>query len=300
MNSFVKVLAPALAVGFLMAGCNKEGNLTNPTPTTPTTNGGNNTAWKGQLEPKAENRVILLETTGAWCGYCPNGAEELISQVNANGRVLGVALHTGDALTTPTVDTMLAFFTASGVPNFYVGNDNADQNPGSLISSYINAPFVANVGHQFNDKDGKIEVKTRVAFDQAGAGEYYLGVYAIQKEVESRMSANLDQSDYTSRLANRFSADAEGNPDSITYWMVDAANGVIKANDAYTHEHVMTKQADGMAVWGKKILTDPAAGAVHQDAFTITREAQWGEMQVLTVLWKRDGTSWKYINGYLY
>jgi isoquinoline 1-oxidoreductase beta subunit len=42
------------------------------------------------------------------------------------------------------------------------------------------------------------------------------------------------------------------------------------------------------------------ADAPHIHVETITRDAKWGEMQVLTVLWKREGAGWKYINAYLY
>ena len=60
-----------------------------------------------------DQKAFLLETTGTWCQYCPNGAASMLemqSTYNVTGdsniRVIGFASHTGDPLVTP-VQTLL-------------------------------------------------------------------------------------------------------------------------------------------------------------------------------------------------
>ena len=48
-------------------------------------------------------KVLIEEFTGAWCGYCPDGAYRVKNLINDNdGRVVGVSLHAGN----PTGDAM--------------------------------------------------------------------------------------------------------------------------------------------------------------------------------------------------
>ena len=48
-------------------------------------------------------KVLMEEFTGAWCGYCPDGAHRVENLINDNdGRVVAVSLHAGN----PTGDAM--------------------------------------------------------------------------------------------------------------------------------------------------------------------------------------------------
>ena len=55
-----------------------------------------------KLTVSEDQKAFLLETTGTWCQYCPNGAASMLemqSTYNTDGdsniRVIGFASHTG-------------------------------------------------------------------------------------------------------------------------------------------------------------------------------------------------------------
>ncbi|MCE2496732.1 MAG: Omp28-related outer membrane protein [Flavobacteriales bacterium] len=279
-----KVLAIVLVTGLVFAGC-KEKEENNGT---------------GNLEPAQEQRALVMETTGSWCGFCPNGAEMMIQEEhNFGSDMMGIALHTGDALETPTASAFSNNFPTSGVPNFYVGNQNSGQSIAGNIANLIAQSPMAGVVHNWTRSGDKINIKSKVKFYEAGTGIYYVGTYFIQGDIEA--SGSLTQADYTDRLEI---------VDGVSKWKVDAApvnsNGsqkyLIKAGDTYLHAHTLTSSADGLTTWGEAIPVAPVSGDEYTMNFTITipSTAATSGMKVLTVLWKDDGSGGvQYVNGYM-
>ena len=61
--------------------------------------------------------VLLEQHTGAWCGWCPDGTVVLDQIVDLYGdRVIGVKLHTGDAMAIPESSVVGKALGRSGVP----------------------------------------------------------------------------------------------------------------------------------------------------------------------------------------
>lgn len=279
-----KVLAIALATGMIFAGCKKKDE-----------NNGT-----GTLEPAQKQRALVMETTGSWCGYCPNGAETMVQEEhNFGDDMMGVAVHTGDALETPTASAFSDNFPASGVPNFYVGNQNSGQSIAGNIAALIQQAPMAGVGHNWSRSGDAISVQSKVKFYESGTGNYYVGCYFIQGDIEA--SGSLTQSDFTDRLE-----DVNG----VSKWKVDAApvnNGgsqeyLIKAGDTFMHAHTLTSHADGMNTWGEMIPVTPTAGDQYTMSFTLTMPANSATngMKVLTVLWKDNGAGGvQFVNGYM-
>ncbi len=279
-----KILAIALMTGLVFAGCKKE-------------EGNNGT---GTLEPAQKQRALVMETTGSWCGYCPNGAEMMLQEEhNFGGDMMGVAVHTGDALETPTASAFSSNFPASGVPNFYVGNQNSGQSIAGNIANLIAQSPMAGVGHNWKRSGDKINVSAKVKFYEAGSGTYYVGTYFIQGDIEA--SGSLTQSDFTNRLE-----DVNG----VSKWTVDAApvnsNGsqkfLIKSGDSFIHAHTLTSSADNLSTWGEAIPVPPSANDQYTMNFTITIPANSATngMKVLTVLWKDNGSGGvEFVNGYM-
>jgi hypothetical protein len=53
-------------------------------------------------------KVLIEEFTGAWCGWCPDGARELHGLLEANaGRLIAVVLHYKDSVATPATDELM-------------------------------------------------------------------------------------------------------------------------------------------------------------------------------------------------
>ena len=67
-----------LLVGFIcIVSCNKD----------------DEDGMNGVLEPTQTQRALVVETTGTWCQYCPNGAATLKYLDYLYDGVLSVAVH---------------------------------------------------------------------------------------------------------------------------------------------------------------------------------------------------------------
>jgi|TARA_B110000914_G_scaffold178963_1_gene160893 hypothetical protein len=85
MNQYIKILLFSILV---FSGCEDESEnfVVSKVPDTFT------------------KKVLIEEFTGAWCGYCPDGADRVKRLINDNdGRVVGVSIHAGN----PTGDAMV-------------------------------------------------------------------------------------------------------------------------------------------------------------------------------------------------
>lgn len=253
--------------------------------------------WTGELTPTVENRALLVKTTAAWCGNCPRGTETLIKE-SANPRVVTISLHKGDALTNPASEALRTIFTASAQPNFHVGNQGAGTNPSAAIQTALAKTIVGNIGHQIRKVSGKIEVNVQVEFPLQATGDYYVGVYAVQKEVESAESKSLLQNDYNNILEDKNATNAAGGSDKLTFWKKAGADGLITAGMPYVHAHVLSGFADGYASTGKLIATNPASGEKFNQMATITPLSSWGPLEVVTILWKKNGSTYEVVNAY--
>jgi len=288
-----QLLISALCVSlFAITACKKDEKTPSIPPVDTIT-----TEWTGELTPTAENRALLVKTTAAWCGNCPRGTETLIKE-SANSRVVSISLHKGDALTNPASEALRTIFTATAQPNFHVGTQGAGTAPNAAIQTALAKSFVGNIGHQVRKVNGKVEVNVQVEFPQQASGEFYVGVYAVQKEVESANSKSLLQNDYNNFLEDKNATNAAGGADKLTFWKKSAADGLIAAGAPYVHAHVLSGFADGYTSAGKLIATNPASGEKFNQMATITPLSSWGPLEVVTILWKKTGSTFEVVNTY--
>src|SRR5210317_911531 len=117
----------AVAGALFMTSCETGG----PEPA-PATYPGDSLTVTDQARP------LVIETTGAWCQYCPNGAEimTMIDGVLGDSVVL-VANHVGDWFSTDNAASSKFDdnFPTSGVPNFYVNNTDVGQSPAAAAAA---------------------------------------------------------------------------------------------------------------------------------------------------------------------
>lgn len=282
-----KVLLGALAIGMIaFSSCKKddEGNGLN-----------------GELEPAMIQRALVWETTGAWCGYCPNGAEKMkVSEHQYGNQIIPIAYHRSDGLSTPTGNTLSSNFPSSGTPHFYVNNQNAGQSINGYIASSIAQTPKAAVGHQWSKEGTTYNVTAKANFYAGDQGTYYMGVYFLSGPIAA--TGSLVQSDFTDRLQN-----VNENGVLTTKWKVNAANAggtfLIQAGSTYKHEHTIAAAATEN-VWGEPIPSNVvSAGDQYILNFRLNAPAQMNheEGNIVTILWKDSGNgSYQYINGYIY
>lgn len=165
-------------------------------------------------------KVLIEEFTGAWCGYCPDGAYRLDEILSANEKAIGVSIHAGDDMEISTYTTLDNTFNITGFPSGMVNRlPSAQDGKVPMSRSYWSSNTTTNLAKtakcglaiQGNKLSGNnITVTVYAAFNQALTGTYTLTIYLVEDSVTGTGSG-YDQANYMS------SSGAAPDPNSIYY-----------------------------------------------------------------------------------
>ena len=218
----VFILFGALAITF--AGCKKSSDEASPvTPSVPAT---------------FTKKVLVEEFTGAWCGYCPDGAVIVEQLETANpGVVYGVAIHQGDGMEIPLYNVLDGLFTNTGFP---AGMVNRVPSGGKTCLSRGTWATVANaekakeamcglaIKTSYNAAGDSIIVEAHAGFKMVITGNYKMVSYLVEDSV-SGTGSQYNQSNYYS------SAGSAAGGSSHPYYNLPAT--IV----GYKHMHVVRK-----------------------------------------------------------
>jgi len=137
-------------------------------------------------------KVLIEEFTGAWCGYCPDGAHRVQSIIdNNNGNAIGVSLHSSDDMAIAHTNYLETTYQNTGYPSGMV-----DRVPFNGTTSTWNRgswEYVANdqlikisscglaIKSEINGASATVEV--HAGFNTTLNGDYRLTVYLIEDGV---------------------------------------------------------------------------------------------------------------------
>ena len=200
------------------------------------------------LTVNPDQKVLVIETTGTWCQYCPNGAElMLIAQntyfdsVSGESMIIPFASHTGDPFETSVQTALNTAFPTTGVPNFYVQNSDAGQDIlGPIAGALLNEPKVG-VTHawQYNATGDTIYVYPKVQFFQnAKDAKYYVQSYLLVTNIDAKeysaggIPVNLNQVSSVPIVTT-----GSGSTPSRWTSQVDPLAGKV-GDDTYQHDHI--------------------------------------------------------------
>lgn len=200
-------------------------------------------------------RPLVIETTGAWCQYCPNGAE-IMAQVHGvmGDSVVLIANHVGDWFATDN-EASAKFddnFPTSGVPNFYVNNTDVGQNPTAAAGAAIfnEVAFGVEADVMKDSTGGKLIVYPRIKCLETSTSDVFMvQSYLLMSGVEARDYGNGVDLNQVSSLPKV----TTGSGSVPTVWAQDAAEVggtfLIKSGTTYTHDEALYGFA-GTAVTG--------------------------------------------------
>ena len=189
-------------------------------------------------------RPLVIETTGAWCQYCPNGAEimAMVDGIMGDSVVL-VANHVGDWFANGNAASA-AFdgnFPTSGVPNFYVNNTDVGQSPTAAAGAALMNDVAFGVEAEVADSAGKLIVYPRVKCLETKLNEVYMiqSYLLLNGVVAKDYGGGIDLNQVSS-----LPKVTTGSGTTPSMWSQDAAeitSGVfiIKAGTVYTHDEAL-------------------------------------------------------------
>ncbi len=256
--------------------------------------------------------------TGAWCQYCPNGAEKMIELSTFYGDgIIPIAVHNQDALTLPIGGVWDNNFPTTGVPNFYVMSEDAGQSPNNFIPAYINKAPLMGVVHDVKATDTAFNVYAKVeVFDDAFNEDFMIMSYIILDGVLAKdYGGGIDLNQVSSVAIVQTGAGS-----TPTKWAQDAAfvNGEpqVGAGDDYYHEHVLYTPANTANMWGLPLAevnpfgkdfikgdilgtrNTPIILSIPRPSFPVFET----ELSVATMIWRlrTDGSgAYDFVNGYM-
>ena len=203
-------------------------------------------------------KVLIEEFTGAWCGYCPDGAHIVESIINDNnGKVVGVSLHSGDAMEVAHTNFLETTYQNTGYPSGMVDRVPFD---GSTCLNRVYWEYVANnqlletavcglaIISEVNGQNATVEV--HAGFNSALNGDdYRLTVYLIEDGVTGT-GYGYDQRNYYTTVA-----------ESPFYNLGNPIEG-------YEHNHTLRailSESLGDAI----MVSEMASGGEHIETYTV-------------------------------
>lgn len=201
-------------------------------------------------------RVLLLQATGTWCGYCPlvMSGIKTYSDTYSDGLAVFAAAHNGDGMSNDFSNKVINWLSVSGFPTL-----NVNLIPGTTIS-YVsegnvgeqNAGLIRQAVEEYTAKEAKSAIAAVVRADKA----------SNKVEVEAKIKI------------------AEGGSYRVAAWLLEDGiydntqeNYLGLEGDFYTHNNVL-RQSSASLAFGDKLGDSLPAGSTedYSCSFTLSSE----------------------------
>lgn len=201
-------------------------------------------------------KAILEEFTGAWCGYCPEGASIATNIDNTQANAIVISIHSGDAMETTQTDSLASFFS----PSYPMAAFNRAGNPvsrggwNSATASALAGASAATISYKtlkWNPGNRMMEVTVSVAFTGYLEGDIRLGLMISEDSVVGSGSG-YDQRNYFNTTAGH---EYQGLGDPII---------------GFVHRHVF-REALG-SIWGNPGIIPTAVNFGSSVEYTFEKQ----------------------------
>ena len=223
---------------------------------------------------------IVYKSTGETCYYCGDwGWQGWIDLSNAfTGTALTWANYStgfsnahfrGQELN-PSVSTMEAIkqnFGSGGKPNWYVNGvshgTSASAANAAAAASISSSSVVASAAFETSTEGSEITVNAQAKFYSAGSGEYFMGAYVIENNVNGPQAGPIG---------------ASGNVD---------------------HHLMMRGSMTTSSAWGVSIGSSPAADATFEQEYKVAIPSSYNaaNINIGIIIWKKNGANYEYVNA---
>jgi thiol-disulfide isomerase/thioredoxin len=174
-------------------------------------------------QSRFERNVCVMEFTGQWCSYCPDGAQllEFLASDIYPGQVLALAFHNDDDFTIPAEAELANKYNISDYPSYLTDMRESGSLSGSgcrlsIETSLYESQTHSSVAIASQVADGVCKVDAKLFSEKSM--EYRMAAYAVEDRVVAwqTTSGNSRNEDYVHRhvvrklLSESVSGDALG------------------------------------------------------------------------------------------
>lgn len=206
-------------------------------------------------------KVVVEEHSGAWCGYCPDGALILENILNSQQNAIGVTIHNGDGMVTP-INSSITNFYSPAFPQATINRQGAPISRGSwagavntaLAETPIVTVSIDSAGFDFNTR--LLKVKVKATFLTEASGQFRMNLYLTEDGVTGSGAA-YDQVNYYNGTSG--------------HALFGLGNPIV----GYVHNHVLRVAVEG--AWGKATIIpgNVSTGEEYTYTFSTILNAAW-------------------------
>lgn len=221
--------------------------------------------------PETQN-LLITKRTADWCTFCGLWGWDLFHGILEDDltNALAVAAHYSGGLKSDAAEAISDNFGAFGQPVFFLGNENQrasrsniDQVRTAIKNQVTNAQSttpLAQTGIEAVYNDTHLVVNTKSTFFKEGSGDYFLGIYAVEKKVVHFQESVGDNAEHINVLKESLSGTEFGD-------MV-ATGSSITPNTSFT--------------W---TAATPLADLPNLD-----------NLMIATIIWRKDNDVYNFVN----
>lgn len=230
------------------------------------------------LSLPVNRNVLAEETTGAWCGYCPQGGVELTSLAAQRPWLIPVSIHTGDSMTLRS-GIGIAYYYDWGFPSIDFDRINLNNDPNywsendfsrwSLLADnrhpHASPASVSIINQTYDWQTRQMSVTVAATFFNDATGPFRMNCWLTENNVTGPLNDTTD---------NHWNNHSYFNADTTSTFF---GMGTLLDATEYQHQHVLdTTLSNGP--WGDAgIIPDTVlAGSTFVHTYTFTLPVQAG------------------------
>ncbi|MBX2877656.1 MAG: hypothetical protein KTR30_36390, partial [Saprospiraceae bacterium] len=217
---------------------------------------------------------LITKISASWCPHCGNWGWnffEGLLEGNQSKAIMMVTHYSGNYRTSAG-EAMANNFGIVGQPEFYMGTEKISANSGNftnmipMVSNSINtmtsqAPTAQSALKLGMLPDGSLKVQARAQFFETATGEFYLGIYIVEKDFVGYQSPIGNDAQHK----NLF----RGSIDNNDFGELLVA-GSVDADQVFDIEHSFNLNATGY---------------------------QSSNIDIVSILWEKVGERYEYVNA---
>lgn len=227
-----------------------------------------------EIEVPKSQIPLITKISASWCPHCGNWGWNFFEGLLEGNQAKAIMMvtHYSGNYKTPAGEAMATNFGISGQPEFYMGTDKISANSGNfsnmipMVGNNINtmanqAPRAQSAVKLGMLPDGSVKVQASTKFFEGTTGEFYLGIYIVEKSFvgyQSPIGGNAQHK-------NLF----RGSIDNNDFGELLVA-GAVEADQVFDMEHSFNLNATGY---------------------------QSDNINIVTILWEKVGNKYEYVNA---
>lgn len=227
-----------------------------------------------EIEVPKTQIPLITKISASWCPHCGNWGWNFLEGLlqNNQGKAIMMATHYSGNYKTQAGEQLASNFGIVGQPEFYLGTDKISANSGNyssmvaMVSSNVTTisnqiPKAQSALKLIMQQDGSLKIQARAQFFEKLSGEFYLGIYLIEKNYVGYQSPIGNGAEHKNLFRGAIGDENFGDL---------LVAGSVDADQTFDLEHSFNLNASGYSS---------------------------DNIEIVAILWEKVGNKYEYVNA---